>query len=154
MGHEEPGVYFRRRFQRLLTHAAEKLFSIHVISKNEPLFHSPDDDGVQGPLPTQPGSPWDYSPANLVIRIPFLLNLVNAVPISTALFGAQAKSERILGITPRRIPFGNSCKPAPSFLQAVSMRFCTRLPLAREENVAILLYLVNPVPLFSGSSKL
>ena len=56
MGHQEPGVYFRPRFHRLLTHAAEKLFSIHVISKNEPLFHSPDDDGVQGPLPTQPGS--------------------------------------------------------------------------------------------------
>jgi hypothetical protein len=54
-----------------------------------------------------------------------------------------------LGITPRRIPFGNSCKPAPSFLQAVSMRSCTRLPLTREENVAILLYLVNSVPLFS-----
>ena len=82
MGHEEPGVYFRRRFQRLLTHAAEKLFPIHVINKNEPLFHSPDDDGVHGPLPIQPGSPWNYSPANLFTRIPFLPNLVNTVPIS------------------------------------------------------------------------
>ena len=80
VGHWGLSLYFRPRFQRLLTHAAEKPFSIHVISKNEPLFHSPDDDGVQGPLHTQPGSPWDYPPANLFIRIPFLLNLVPPTP--------------------------------------------------------------------------
>ena len=51
---------------------------------------------MQGPLRTQPGSPWDCPPADLFIRIPFLLNLVNAVPIPAAAYGNGAEAKELL----------------------------------------------------------
>jgi len=56
------------------------LCPIQSIDKNGPLSDSRDDDGVHGPLYTQPGSPWHYPPADLFIRIPFLINFVNTAP--------------------------------------------------------------------------